>query len=194
MGTETISELSNHSPNLQDLTEVIGITPKRLIDKSRKSKNSAELLDRRLKALELRKAGMGLVAIGKELGINASLVRDDVNKLLQDRIEDNKENVDYALFLELERLDSFLVETWKQVIKGDLTAVDRVLKIMERRSKYLGLDAPEKRQIIGDADNPLEVRTVISLDEFRKKFPLPDDIEDLSEVVDGAVEVTTENS
>jgi len=194
MPTKTVHEVPPNSEQLADLNEVIGITPKRLINKSRRSKNSVELLERRMKALELRKAGMSYMAIGKQLGVESSTACADVNKLLNERIEDNKENEDYTLYLELERLDSLLVETWKQVIQGDLQAIDRALKIMERRSKYLGLDAPEKRQILGDKDHPLELNTMISLEEFRRKFPLPEEMGELAEVVDGTVEVAAEGS
>jgi len=44
--------------------------------------------------------------------------------------------------LELLRLDELLNALWDTAIAGDLKAVDRVLKVMERRAKLLGLDAP----------------------------------------------------
>lgn len=38
-----------------------------------------------------------------------------------------------------------LAAIWKEAVEGgDLKAVDRILKIMERRAKLLGLDAPTK--------------------------------------------------
>jgi hypothetical protein len=49
-----------------------------------------------------------------------------------------------ALRQELDRLDAMLRACWSKAIGGDMKAVDRVLKISERRSKLLGLDAPER--------------------------------------------------
>lgn len=49
--------------------------------------------------------------------------------------------------LELERLDRFLSYLWSAIEQGDPTAIDKGLKIMDRRAKYLGLDAPIKQQV-----------------------------------------------
>lgn len=49
--------------------------------------------------------------------------------------------------LELERLDKFLLALWDKIEQGDPIAIDRGLKIMDRRAKYLGLDAPVKQQV-----------------------------------------------
>jgi len=44
--------------------------------------------------------------------------------------------------LELERLDVYLLAIARDVQKGDFLAIDRALKISERRAKLLGIDAP----------------------------------------------------
>ncbi|MGV7222960.1 MAG: hypothetical protein ACQ9MH_15700 [Nitrospinales bacterium] len=46
--------------------------------------------------------------------------------------------------MESERLDQLHRGCWDAAIGGDLYAIDRALKIMERRSKLFGLDAPNK--------------------------------------------------
>jgi len=46
--------------------------------------------------------------------------------------------------LELERLDAMLFAIGPEVRKGSYGAIDRALKIMERRARLLGLDAPVK--------------------------------------------------
>ena len=55
-----------------------------------------------------------------------------------------EENVDEVRTIELQRLDSLLFSIWPEAQKGTLKAVDMVVKIMERRAKLLGLDAPTK--------------------------------------------------
>jgi hypothetical protein len=55
---------------------------------------------------------------------------------------------------ELSRLDGMLRGLWPDARKGSHGAVDRVLKIMERRAKLLGLDAPVKVGLGGDKDAP----------------------------------------
>ena len=42
------------------------------------------------------------------------------------------------------RLDRLHQAVWDAAINGDCYAIDRVLKLMERRAKLFGLDAPNK--------------------------------------------------
>jgi len=44
--------------------------------------------------------------------------------------------------LELERCDRLQAAVWPAATQGDVAAVAAVLRIMERRARYLGLDAP----------------------------------------------------
>lgn len=61
-----------------------------------------------------------------------------------------QEPADELRSLELERLDRLLLGVWSQAAKGNQGAVDRALKIMERRARLLGLDAPTKQALDGD--------------------------------------------
>lgn len=45
------------------------------------------------------------------------------------------------------RLDQMLSSVWAKAVKGDLAAVDRVLKIEERRAKLFGLDSPTRLSV-----------------------------------------------
>lgn len=57
--------------------------------------------------------------------------------------------------LELGRLDALYMEVFRQARSGVLGAVDRCLRIMERRAKLLGLDAPTQ-VLIGDWRREIE--------------------------------------
>jgi len=46
--------------------------------------------------------------------------------------------------IELLRIDRAQVAIWTQVIGGNFGAIDRFVKLSERRSRILGLDAPAK--------------------------------------------------
>jgi hypothetical protein len=54
------------------------------------------------------------------------------------------EDADKVRTLELARLDAMLAGMWPGAIAGDGHAVDACLKLMDRRARYLGLDAPVK--------------------------------------------------
>lgn len=46
--------------------------------------------------------------------------------------------------LEVARLDAMLLALWPQVKQGNQGAIEKALKVEERRAKLLGLDAPAK--------------------------------------------------
>ena len=45
--------------------------------------------------------------------------------------------------LEIERLDALQVGLWDRAMSGDVKAVNAVLRIIEQRSRLLGLDKPQ---------------------------------------------------
>jgi predicted transcriptional regulator len=100
--------------------------------------------ENRLQAIELRKSGLTLKAISYELGVSTTMVHKYINTELRDLAEETKSTVIEMRQLELERLDIMMMGLWEQSESGDVAAIDRVLKIMERRAKLLGLDSPQK--------------------------------------------------
>jgi orotate phosphoribosyltransferase-like protein len=102
---------------------------------------------RRIEALDLRKAGFAYAAIGKQLKVSGEQARLDVMSALKQLAEhQDTETAEYRN-LELERLDRMMLAVWSDAIKGHLGAVDRVLKISERRARLMGLDAPVKQEV-----------------------------------------------
>jgi hypothetical protein len=106
------------------------------------SKTSPRMIKAREKegrALELRLYGANYEGIAEQLGYaDASGAYKAISRAL-DRLtaEPSKE----VLRIELERLDRMLSAVLGQAVQGHLGSIDRVLKIMERRAKLLGLDA-----------------------------------------------------
>lgn len=101
--------------------------------------------ERRRQALELRKAGVDFRTIADRLGYEGpSGAHKAVTTALKALTAEPAEEL---RTLELERLDAMLRSLWVRATnaKGaDLGAIDRVLKIMERRAKLAGLDAPSR--------------------------------------------------
>ena len=109
---------------------------------AKRDSRSAEIAERQRQALEMRKAGATYEQIAKALKFaDRSNVRKAVQSALQAIIKEPAEEV---LQLELQRLDAMIVGLWAKAKTGDGQAVDRVLRIMERRAGYLGLDAPKR--------------------------------------------------
>jgi hypothetical protein len=97
-------------------------------------------MDREVEAIQLRRQGLTYGEIAERLGYadhrGASLaVQRGMRRALQEPADELRE-------IEAARLDRAMSKIWDQVEQGDLKAIGTMLRIMERRSKLLGLDAP----------------------------------------------------
>lgn len=108
---------------------------------------TAEAMQRERDALELRRAGATYDAIADRLGYtNRGAAYKAVQRGLRRTIQ---EPADELRQLEVERLDRLLTAVWRSAMGGNLGAVDRVLRVAERRARLLGLDAPTKIETEG---------------------------------------------
>lgn len=103
------------------------------------SPNDPAAKERRGRALELHLAGASYQAIANALGYgNKGTAYAAVQKALKDaQSEQAAAAVAEHAQSELARLDAMLTGLWPKARKGDLGAVDRVLKIEERRAQIL---------------------------------------------------------
>ncbi len=122
------------------------------------SKTSKRILtgrQREIDALELRKSGATYSSIAKAMGISLSGAADAVKRALARLNERSLEGADELRRLELERLDRMLLAMYPQATRGNQGSVDRVLRIMERRARLLGLDAPIRNEHSGVGGRPI---------------------------------------
>jgi DNA-binding transcriptional MerR regulator len=101
-----------------------------------------QAVERQRQALELRKAGLDYESIAKQLGYAHfqsayKAVQTALTRTLQEPADEVRQ-------LEVKRLDAILVSLWPAVHKGDVQSIAQALKVMERRARLLGLDAPTK--------------------------------------------------
>lgn len=85
-------------------------------------------------------------AIAEEYGISQQRVSEIVREVRESLPETDAQELRRA---DLERLDAMLPNNILMAVAGDKDAVSSVLKIMERRAKLLGLDAPTRQEIKG---------------------------------------------
>lgn len=129
---------------------------------------------RQVLALEMRLTGMSYTEIAKRLGISDAQAWWDVKKELDREKARSERKAPKVRKLELERLDRLLEKLWPLATTGipvldakgnpikdkdgnvltriDKQAVDRVIKIMERRAAFLGVDEPKKIQRYEDPE------------------------------------------
>jgi hypothetical protein len=99
------------------------------------------------KALQLRIAGMPYHQIAEELGVDEWQAAHWVTTQLQGLRGEEVRNADVARQLHLERLDALMQGSWPKALAGNADSATIVLRCMERASKLLGLDAPQKVDI-----------------------------------------------
>jgi hypothetical protein len=107
-----------------------------------------DIEDRRAKALELRKGGSSYRAIAKKLNTDVATAYKDVDVALKSLVQMNTASASELREIELERLDAMLLSISDNLKNGHLGAIDRALRIMERRARLLGLDMPTKIETI----------------------------------------------
>ncbi|MEU8919453.1 hypothetical protein AB0D10_00780 [Kitasatospora sp. NPDC048545] len=87
-------------------------------------------------------------------------VNRDVSEALDHRIDAALASVTELRALEDARLDRMFMVAYRRAVRdGDLSAIDRALRIMERRARLLGLDQPARTEITGQGGGPIEVDT-----------------------------------
>ncbi len=117
---------------------------------SRRDDRKAAQAEKQQRALVLRRAGATYEQIGQQLGTDAGTAHRLVSSAIA---AIPKEEAKAVLSLELERLDLMLRGgLLERAQGGDVQAIDRVIRIMERRAAYLGIDAPKRTQAEVAAD------------------------------------------
>ena len=126
--------------------------------------NLLETAKRREFVLRQRKGGANYRQIAenaiKKFGIDAlpsgwdeRYAYKDVKRELDRLRRDIAESAESIIEIEKERLDTMTAALWGNVLSGHLGAIDRVLRIMDRRAKLLGLDSPERHDLTSNGES-----------------------------------------
>lgn len=137
------------SPMTAEIQEIVSKIDPVLVDQSaQKNIQRAKARLRESQAISLRKAGATFVQIGEALHTSAQHAHAIVSRALARVVSNYKGKADEIRALELERLDAMWLKAWALMSpKGKeqdplmlIKAIDTLLRIQERRSKYMGLD------------------------------------------------------
>lgn len=96
-------------------------------------------------------------AIAEELGVGQATISRDIRFIEAEWRQEAVSNVAEAKGQDLQRLDRLIAGTWDQARKGHLGSIDRVVRLLERRAKMLGYDAPEQLNLGGDLTTKVEI-------------------------------------
>lgn len=121
-------------------------------------------------AMRLRIKGYNLIEIAEQMDLldaegmpntkaAHALLRDGIKRVRLENVEEFKD-------LELQRLDALQKVAWRRAANGNLDAMDRVIKIMDRRAKLLGLDAPAKFRMLFDEAEAMAQEAGVNRDDL----------------------------
>lgn len=110
-----------------------------------------EALDRRVKVAQLRLAGLhDQRQIADRLGVSQPTISRDFAALDAQFRATAAQDIAAAKGLDVQRLELLISKIWVKATGGDLYAIDRLEKLLNRRAKLLGLDAPKKVEDVTD--------------------------------------------
>jgi len=140
-----------------------------------KSQQRTEALERRRLCWEAHLGGANMHQIARELRIAVSTVSKHVaahHELIKDGL---REQAPAIRDKEISRLDTMLMGVWPKARAGDPRAIETVLRIMERRAKYVpGLEVPQRVdlsiQLTPEQVNQLRAVEVMSPDDLSEAY------------------------
>jgi hypothetical protein len=114
------------------------------------------------------------------LGVARKIVAKDLTAALVDVRQWSMETAGEVLAIEVAKLDALHAALWPYAIGGQSlkdgststpsdATVDRVLRIAERRSRLLGLDAPVKRELSGPDGGAIEIDSTAEAQAFMRE-------------------------
>jgi len=105
---------------------------------------AAELEAKEAKVLELRRAGFTFQRIAEEVGYaTPSGAQRALERIMTRNVPQAPEEFRWQ---ELDRLDRMQVALWPRAMKGDDRAISTIVRLMERRARLVGIDAPQRIQ------------------------------------------------
>ena len=105
-----------------------------------------EIAARRQQVATLRLAHLSQAEIARKLGVSVGTVNADLQAIRQEWAERRRSSFEEWLDEELAKLDRLERALLPLALQGQATAADRVLSVMDRRAKLLGLNKPERHE------------------------------------------------
>lgn len=119
-------------------------------------------------------AGLSYREIADAMHISLGTISRDANVILDRMKHEQITSLVKARTIDARRLDRALNALWSAVLKGDLPSIDRFLKIMERRAKLLGIDAPIQTELTGKDGEAMEINVTADAAEALARRLLPE--------------------
>lgn len=104
---------------------------------------------RRAQAIQMRLAGLTYDVIAQRLKYSSrQAAAKDIERALAVALRDANRSAEEFREVELMRLDRLQAAAWATAIQGDPRAIHACLQVIDRRCKLLGLDAPQRHEVL----------------------------------------------
>jgi hypothetical protein len=114
---------------------------------NRRPAHQVPVTERRRAAVQLKIQGKSWQEIADLLGYDSKgSACGDVRRALENAVKALSIPLEEYRQLELDRLDVMQDALWPKVLEGDTRAIDTALRLMDRRARLLGLDAPTRTE------------------------------------------------
>ena len=119
---------------------------------------------RRARVVALRHKGWSFAAIGRKLGISPTRCSQLYSQALEATSVLEKENARKTKLSDLAKIESLLETVWRKAMKSKKAAdVNAVVRLLERKSRYLGLDAETALNLNLNGENGV-LRSLLGMD------------------------------
>ncbi len=105
------------------------------------------VLERRVVFWEEYKRGKTFRQIAEENDVHPSTVSSDIKALVKELQNEGLRHVEEFRIVQMERIAVAINAIWEHVLRGDVASVNTLIRLLERESRLLGLDAPTKIDI-----------------------------------------------
>lgn len=104
---------------------------------------------RRAQAVAMRMAGLDYQTIADRLEYKTrQAAAKDVERALAANLAEVTRTAEEFREVERMRLERLQAAAWQAAVGGDLKAIETCLRIIDRRCKLLGLDAPQRHEVL----------------------------------------------
>lgn len=138
--------------------------PKRSRPRQKTTAAVVATAENRRKALQLRLAGLTFEEISDAMNLgNRGAAYSLVNGALEETRREIREDADRYVAEEVHRIERLIRAIWSRAVgtpqnpDPDLKAIDRVEKLMARKARLLGLDAPVRAELSGVGGGAIEI-------------------------------------
>lgn len=105
------------------------------------------VIARRQQVADLRVQQLTLAEIAERLDVSVTTVHFDMKAVREMWIERATADHSEMVAEQIAKLDALERTLMPDALKGDLKVVEQILKIIDRRSKILGLDQPQRHEV-----------------------------------------------